>query len=105
MRERRGPFGRASELAEGVAAAMRRRQRDREPRVLIYDPAGISRPLRPDAPGYDRVLEICRLMVELVAAEVGAEDDEEVGGEPVEAPGGDPGYELERDPVDGRGEA
>jgi hypothetical protein len=38
MRERRkGPIGRAAGLAEGVAATVRRMQREREPRVLVYD--------------------------------------------------------------------
>ena len=37
MREpAKGPLGRATAVAEGVAAAVRRRQRDREPRVLLY---------------------------------------------------------------------
>jgi hypothetical protein len=68
MRERKGPLGRATGIAEGVAAAVRRRQREREPRVLLYDEAGHSRLLRPEAREYGRVLEICDAMVELVSA-------------------------------------
>jgi hypothetical protein len=63
---RKGPIGRATGLAEGVAAAVRRAQRDRAPRVLLYDEAGISRTLRPDTAGYDRVLDASERLVELV---------------------------------------
>jgi hypothetical protein len=66
VRERKGPLGRATGIAEGVAATVRRMQRDREPRVLVYDAAGHSRLLQPDSRGYDRVLELCERMVELV---------------------------------------
>jgi hypothetical protein len=67
MKERaRGPIGRATDLAEGVAAAVRRIQRDREPRVLLYDAEGIPRLLQPESRGYDRVLDACERMVELV---------------------------------------
>ena len=66
MRERRGALGRATGLAEGVAAAMRRISRDREPRVLVYDAAGYARLLQPDSRGHDRALEVSERMVELV---------------------------------------
>lgn len=66
MREKRkGPIGRATGLAEGVAAAVRRAQRDRAPRVLLYDEAGISRTLQPDTAGYDLVLDACERLVAL----------------------------------------
>ena len=49
MKERRkGPIGRAADLAEGVAAAVRRMQREREPRVLVYDHSGYARLIQPD---------------------------------------------------------
>ena len=71
MREkRRGPIGRATGIAEGVAAAVRRAQQGRLPRVLLYDEAGISRTLRPDTAGYDRVLDACDELVELVGTPV-----------------------------------
>jgi hypothetical protein len=63
---RRGPLGRASGIAEGVAAAVRRAQRDRAPRILLYDERGIPRTLRPDTAGYDRVLDAAERLVELV---------------------------------------
>lgn len=67
MRERRkGPIGRAAELAEGVAATVRRMQREREPRVLVYDETGYARLVQPDGRGYERLLQTAERMVELV---------------------------------------
>ncbi len=66
MKERRGAIARATGLAEGVAAAVRRRQREREPRLLLYDAAGHPRLLQPDARGYGRILEVCEQMVAVV---------------------------------------
>jgi hypothetical protein len=69
LRERRrGPLGRATDIAEDVAAAVRRAQQGRAPRVLLYDERGVSRTLRPEAVGYDRVLDACELLVEAVGA-------------------------------------
>ncbi|MBA2630945.1 MAG: hypothetical protein H0U84_07980 [Thermoleophilaceae bacterium] len=67
--KRRGPMGRAAEMAEGVAAVMRRMQRDREPRVLVYDATGYARLLQPQARGYDGVLAASERMVRLVVEE------------------------------------
>jgi hypothetical protein len=67
VRERKGPLGRAAGLAGGVAAAARRRQQDREPRVVIYDGAGHSRLLASDAPGYFELLDTCERMISLAA--------------------------------------
>ena len=67
MRERRkGPIGRAAGLAGGVAATMRRMQREREPRVLVYDESGYARLVQPDGRGYQRLLDIADRMVQLV---------------------------------------
>ena len=64
MKERRkGPIGRAAGLAEGVAAAVRRMQREREPRVLVYDETGYARLVQPEARGYEGILEIAERMV------------------------------------------
>jgi hypothetical protein len=65
---RRGPIGRAAGIAEGVAATVRRMQREREPRVLVYDETGYARLVQPDGRGYDRLLGIAERMVELVDA-------------------------------------
>ncbi len=67
MRERRkGPIGRAAGLAGGVAATVRRMQREREPRVLLYDETGYARLVQPDGRGYQRLLDIADGMVQLV---------------------------------------
>jgi hypothetical protein len=67
MRERpKGPIARAADIAEGVASAMRRMQREREPRVLLYDETGYARLLGPQARGQERALELATRMVELV---------------------------------------
>jgi hypothetical protein len=43
-------------LAEGVATAVRRRQREREPRVLLYSAPGDPRVLAPGAKVAERLL-------------------------------------------------
>ena len=69
MKERRkGPIGRAANLAEGFAATMRRMQREREPRLLVYDETGYARLVQPDGRGYERLLETAEEMVALVEA-------------------------------------
>jgi len=65
----RGPLGRATAVAEGVAAAVRRRQRDREPRVLLYRRAGDPRVLAPGAKGHDEILDLAERMVAVVDEE------------------------------------
>jgi hypothetical protein len=73
MRERRkGPLGRATNLAEGFAATMRRMQREREPRLLVYDETGYARLVQPDGRGYESLLETAEQMLALVEA---AEDE------------------------------
>jgi hypothetical protein len=64
--KRKGPIGRAAGLAEGVAATVRRMQREREPRVLVYDETGYARLVQPDGRGYERLLETAERMVALV---------------------------------------
>lgn len=67
MREQpRGAVARATYVAEGVATAMRRRQRGREPRVLLYRRPGDPRVLAPGAKGQDRVLDVAEQMLALV---------------------------------------
>jgi hypothetical protein len=66
VRERRkGPIGRAAGLAEGVAATVRRMQREREPRVLLYDETGYARLVQPEGRGHQRLLDIADRMVAL----------------------------------------
>lgn len=66
MRERKGPLGRATGIAEGVAAVVRRRQQDREPRLTVYDPRGLARLVQPASRGYDHVLDTAADLVDLV---------------------------------------
>lgn len=66
MRERRrGAIARAAGIAEDMAAAVRRMQRDREPRVLLYDETGYARLLQPGERGRERALEVAEEMVGL----------------------------------------
>lgn len=67
--KRKGPIGRAAGIAEGVAAAVRRMQREREPRVLVYDQTGYARLVQPEARGQERILEIAERMVQIAAGE------------------------------------
>jgi hypothetical protein len=64
---RKGPLSRAAGLAEGMAATVRRMQREREPRVLVYDPAGYARLVQPEARGHDRILALAEKMLSQVA--------------------------------------
>ena len=61
--KRKGPISRAAGIAEGMAATVRRMQREREPRVLVYDPAGYARLVQPEARGHERIMEIAETMV------------------------------------------
>ena len=64
--KRKGPLSRAAGIAEGVAATMRRLQREREPRVLVYDETGYARLVQPDGRGQERLLETAGEMVAVV---------------------------------------
>jgi hypothetical protein len=63
--ERRGRPGRVVGIAEGVATAVRRRQREREPRVVLFDSGGAPRSLAPSAPGYDDLLDVAERALQL----------------------------------------
>jgi hypothetical protein len=67
--KRRGPIARAAGLAEGVAATVRRMQREREPRILVYDATGYARIVQPEARGHERLLEIAEAMVGIATGE------------------------------------
>ena len=64
--KRKGPISIAGGLVDSVAATVRRMQRDREPRVLMYDATGYARVLQPDARGYETALEVSESMVRVV---------------------------------------
>ena len=85
--KRKGPIGRAAGLAEGFAATMRRMQREREPRLLVYDESGYARLVQPNGRGHERLLETADNMVALVAAaEAAAKPRRLRRAEPDEAP-------------------
>ena len=75
MKERRGTVARLAGLAEGVAAASRRRQRDRAPRVSLYDADGHPRLLGPDTRAFEEVLDVAERM--LAAASTEGDESEE----------------------------
>ena len=76
MKERRrGPIGRATGIAESMGATVRRLQRDRESRALVYDASGDPRLLQPASRGYDRVIDVCERMVTLVDNAPGPTDE------------------------------
>jgi hypothetical protein len=69
MRERpKGAVARATAVAEGVAGAMRRRQRERGPRVVLYSGPGEPRLLAPGAKGHDAMLDLGERIVDLAKA-------------------------------------
>ena len=74
--KRKGPIGRAADLAEGFAATMRRMQREREPRLLVYDETGYARLVQPNGRGYQSLVETAERMVALV-------EDAEAEGRPL----------------------
>ena len=65
--KRKGPLSRAAGLAEGMAATVRRMQREREPRVLVYDPTGYARLVQPEARGHDHIMDVADRMLAMVA--------------------------------------
>ena len=62
MRERRGQF---AKIADTITGSMRRRQRDREPRVLLYDRAGHPRLVPPGADEHAAIVSAAERLVEL----------------------------------------
>jgi len=63
-KERKGPLGAVAGIAEDVVAGMRRRQEERDPRVVIYDAAGHSRVV-PDGVDRERILDVADEMIDL----------------------------------------
>ncbi len=97
--KRKGPIGRAAGLAGGVAATVRRLQREREPRVLVYDETGYARLVQPNGRGYESLLETADKMVALVS-EAEAEAKPRLVRRPEKAAEGDPGSARETEGED-----
>ena len=77
MKEQRGPVGR---IADTITGTMRRRQRDREPRVLIYDAAGLPRLIPAGTEAHTELVETAQRLVDVAGG--GEEPDPQA--EPVE---------------------
>lgn len=63
MKDRRGPLGPLGALADEAAATLRRRQADREPRIVVYDARGHSRTLPPGAEARRHLLETAEELI------------------------------------------
>jgi len=63
MKERRGPISRVSGMAEGVAAGARRRQREREPRAMVYDVGGHPQVVPPASPAHEPMVAAAQAML------------------------------------------
>jgi len=61
----KGAVARATAAAEGFAGAVRRRQRDRGPRILLYRGPGDPHLWPPGARGHDELLAIAERMTAL----------------------------------------
>jgi hypothetical protein len=72
--DRRSRPGTAIGLVEGVATAVRRRQREREPRVLLFNAAGEPRVVAPSAFGYDDLLDAAERLLEASPADAAGEE-------------------------------
>ena len=70
MRERRNQF---EKIADTISGWSNRRQRAREPRVLVYGADGRPQLIRPDADGHAEIVEAAERLVTLAA---GRDEDE-----------------------------
>jgi hypothetical protein len=67
-KERKGPLGAVAGIAEDLVAGMRRRQHDREPRVVLYDAAGQPRVIG-DSDERERLLDAAEALIVLGGGE------------------------------------
>jgi len=65
VKDRRGPLGSFGALADEAAATLRRRQADREPKIVIYDDSGRARTLTPGEESRRHLLEAAEELIEL----------------------------------------
>jgi hypothetical protein len=65
VKDRKGPVGKVGTIAAGLAAAARRRQNGREPRVVVYDAVGHGRLLGAADPAREPLLAAGRRLIEL----------------------------------------
>jgi hypothetical protein len=76
MKDRRGAFGRATELAESVVAGVKRRQQARAPKVMLFDSAGRPRTLDAASDAAEGLIEIAQRMTAIAPIPPGPEDDD-----------------------------
>lgn len=113
MRERRGPLGRTvGAVAQGIAGAARRRQEERDPRVLVYDRDGHPTLLVADTAARAALIDIAGGLIDLAgrpaaddaAADAGPDVDEQAveasatAGSVLEDPSGLPADDVTPDP-------
>jgi hypothetical protein len=67
-------------IADTISGTMRRRQRDREPRVLLYDASGQPRVVQPGTDAHAGLVKVAQRLVDAAG-----------GPPPEEAPAGDGG--------------
>lgn len=67
MKERRSGLGRVTELAESVAAGVKRRQQARAPRAVLYDADGRPRTLPAAGDEAGGLIELATALVELTS--------------------------------------
>ena len=72
MRERRNQF---EKIADTISGWSNRRQRAREPRVLVYGADGHPRLIRPGTDGQAEIVEVAERLVELATGREAAEDE------------------------------
>jgi hypothetical protein len=66
MKDRRSTIGTmVGGIASQVAGTVRRRQQDREPRVLLFDSTGMPRTLAPGTPGRDAIVATAGRLLDL----------------------------------------
>lgn len=74
MKDRRGAFGRATDLAESVVAGVKRRQQARAPKVMLYDAAGRPRTLDPGSYAAEGLIEVAQRMTAVAPIPPDADD-------------------------------
>jgi hypothetical protein len=75
MKDRRGPIGRATELAGSVVAGVKRRQQARSPKVMLFDAGGRPRTLDPGSPAAEGLIGVGQRMTALALPPADAGDD------------------------------
>lgn len=73
----REPRGQLAKIADTITGTMRRRQRDREPRVLLYNADGRPRTLPPSDDAHPPIVEAAEKLVVLATGRAQPEEPPE----------------------------